>query len=145
MDISRRKRQKIEEMDKTIYFKWINDVVKSVWKDKLDEIEEELGSRDKTINSMLPEIRKTVRRTVADLLIDIAKMRKDVFYRTIMTTAESIIDNNKLTLENAIRQSVKMHKEQINELLMPAREESEDESENESEDDRIEVVSREEE
>ena len=121
MDTNRRKRQKIEEMDKTIYFKWINDVVKSVWKDKLDEIEEEFGSRDKAINSMLPEIRKTVRRTVADFLIDITKVRKDVFYRTIMTTAESIIDNNKLTLENAIRQSVKMHKEQINELLMPAR------------------------
>ena len=82
---------------------------------------------------MLPEIRKTVRQTVANLLIDITKMRKDVFYRTIMTAAESLIDNNKLTLENAIRQSVKMHKEEINEMLMPPKEESEDESENESE------------
>ena len=145
MDTSRPKQQNLEDMNKTIYFNWTNDVVKSVWSDKIDEIEEELGSRDKAINSMLPEIRKTVRRTVANFLIDIAKMKKDVFYRTIMTTAESLIDNNKLTLENAIRQSVNMHKEQINELLMPAREESEDESENESEDDRIEVVSSEEE
>ena len=56
-------------------------------------------------------------------------MKKDVFYQTIVTTAESLIKNNKLTLENAIRQAVKMHKEQINELFMPAREESEDESE----------------
>ncbi len=62
-----------------------------------------------------------------------------------MTTAKSIIENNKLTLENAIRQAVKMHKEQINELLMPPREDSEDESENETEDDRIEEVSSEEE
>ena len=132
-------------MNKTLYFNWINDVVKSVWKDKVNQIEEELGSRDKAINSMLPEIRKTVRQTVANLLIDITKMRKDVFYRTIMTTTESLIDNNKLTLENAIRQSVKMHKEQINEMLMPQREESENESENESEDERIEEVSSEEE
>ena len=94
---------------------------------------------------MLPDIRKTLRQTVANLLIDIALMKKDVFYRTIMTTAESLVKNNKLTQENPIRQAVKMHKEPINELLMPAREESDDESEGESdddyEDDRIKVVS----
>ena len=141
MDTSRRKRQKIEEMDKSIYLSWINPVVKSVWKDRVDEKEEELGSRDKAVYSMLPEIRKTGRQTVANLLIDFTNMKKDVFYQTIMATAESLVDNNKLTLENAIRQSVKMHKEQINELLIPSREESDDESD----DDRIEVVSSEEE
>ena len=101
---SPRKRLTLEDMNKTLYFNWIKPVVKSVCTDKVDEIEEEIGSRDKAINSLLPLIRKTARQTVANLLIDIAKMKKDVFYQTIVTTAENLIKNNKLTLPFA-RQS----------------------------------------
>ena len=31
--------------EQTLYFNWTSSVVKSVWKDKVDDIEEKLGSR----------------------------------------------------------------------------------------------------
>ena len=123
----------LQSTNKDLYFKWITSTVRKTWDDKVQEAEEELGSENKAINSLLPNIQKTMRQTITDLLIDIMKMKKDVLYQTLMKTAETFVKNNKLNTESAIRYAVKMHKDEINDLFMPPREESDSEDTDESE------------
>ena len=113
--------------NKDLYFKWIRSTVRKTWDDKVQEAEDDLGSENKAINSLLPNIQKTTRQTLTDLLIDITNMKKDVLYQTLMRTAETCVKNNKLNTESAIRCAVKMHKDEINNLFMPPRDESETE------------------
>ena len=125
-------KNKLEDTNKDLYFPWTKPHVKAKWLDVVKEQEDEMGSENRAINSMLPDIQKTTRHTLADFLVDIAKMKHDILFKTLMTTAESLVKNNNLDMESAIRQAVKMYKHQINELFMPPREESDsDESEDE--------------
>ena len=133
---------KLVNMDKDIYFHWTNPKIKREWEDKVEEkAEEEDVSRNKAINMLLPEIRKSARHVVTELLIDVMKMKQDVFYQSMMKTAESLVKHNSLDMESAIRQAVKLYKHHINELFMPARDEDDDEEYNSDDDDEEEYNS----
>ena len=133
---AKRQKASIEDLNIDLYFPWTKPHVKSEWLDKVKQKEEEMGSINRAINSLLPGIQKTIRQVLGNFLLDISNIQQDALYQTLMKTAQSLMQNNGVDMEAAIRQAIKMQKLKINKLFMPPREESDsDQSDDEVDND----------
>ncbi len=88
---------------------------------------------DRTINDMLPALRKSALRHFVEALIAIRHLGKDRVYEKLTKTAEELRRNGGLDPDTAIREAVRLSKHTLGALFVRYRDvDSEEESDSEN-------------
>jgi hypothetical protein len=80
-------------------------------------------AKAKAVNYFVPEIRKELKQKYVNLILSFDRLMNDPLHREIMKTIKHFKTAYGMTLEEAVKQVVKLRKHLINENLMPEHDE----------------------